>query len=362
MQSRAEVVASSDAARRESAVPENTDYGRVRKIMRMDEQIPLFWHPLRTAGVLLWAVMPFAFMGFFFVLCTIRMLWVVIIPYLLWILMIDDAPNIGKRRLQWLRSSAPFRWMRSYFPISLVKSVDLDPNRSYLFAYHPHGIIGFGAVTSFATEACGFGKMFPGITMHVLTLASNFNMPLYREILLGLGFCSVAKVACERILRKGPGNAILIVVGGAQESLNSRPGELNLTLKRRFGFVRVAIRTGSDLVPVLAFGENDIYMQAENNSGSWLYWFQQKFKSIFMFTIPLIVGRGVMPQHYGIFPYMRPIHVVVGRPIQVPHLANPKNEVVAEVHAQYIRALQGLYDEYKDIYAADRISELRFSE
>lgn len=50
------------------------------------------------------------------------------------------------------------------------------------------------------------------------------------------------------------GRAITIVVGGARESLDAQPHSLRLVLKRRKGFVKLAIRTGADLVPVLAFG------------------------------------------------------------------------------------------------------------
>ena len=54
----------------------------------------------------------------------------------------------------------------------------------------------------------------------------------------------------------GPGSAITIVIGGAEESLHARPGVMELVLKKRHGFIRMAIETGSLLVPILSFGEN----------------------------------------------------------------------------------------------------------
>jgi 2-acylglycerol O-acyltransferase 2 len=56
----------------------------------------------------------------------------------------------------------------------------------------------------------------------------------------------------------GPGSTITIVVGGAAESLSAHPGTADLTLKRRKGFIKLAIRQGADLVPVFSFGENDV--------------------------------------------------------------------------------------------------------
>jgi 2-acylglycerol O-acyltransferase 2 len=72
------------------------------------------------------------------------------------------------------------------------------------------------------------------------------------------GVCSVSKRSCANILSLGPGNAITIVVGGAAESLSAHPGTADLTLKKRFGFIKMAIREGADLVPVFSFGENDV--------------------------------------------------------------------------------------------------------
>ncbi len=69
---------------------------------------------------------------------------------------------------------------------------------------------------------------------------------------------SVSKEACANILSLGPGSAITIVVGGAAESLAAHPGTNDLTLKKRFGFIKMAIREGADLVPVFSFGENDV--------------------------------------------------------------------------------------------------------
>jgi Diacylglycerol acyltransferase len=69
-------------------------------------------------------------------------------------------------------------------------------------------------------------------------------MPFYRDILLALGICSVSKRSCSNILKSGPGNAIAIVVGGAAESLSAHPGTADLTLRKRLGFIKLAIQHG----------------------------------------------------------------------------------------------------------------------
>ena len=54
------------------------------------------------------------------------------------------------------------------------------------------------------------------------------------------------------------GRAIVLVLGGAAESLNAHPGRLELVLRSRKGFVRIALQTGASLVPCLGYGENDL--------------------------------------------------------------------------------------------------------
>jgi Diacylglycerol acyltransferase len=105
---------------------------------------------------------------------------------------------------------------------------------------------------NFANDSTGFSRGFPGVRPHLLTLTSNFTIPFYREILLLLGVCSVSKRSCERILRKGNGSAITIVVGGAAESLSAHPGTADLTLRKRYVLITQCWFMWDGLVDVLA--------------------------------------------------------------------------------------------------------------
>ncbi|KAG4301035.1 hypothetical protein PCK1_002734 [Pneumocystis canis] len=289
----------------------------------------------------------------FFLLCSIPVLW----PF--WIFY-DNSPENGCTRIQWwLRRSKIWKWYCQYFPIELHKTIDLPSNRIYIFGYHPHGIFCLGCFGAFATEGAGFSMIFPGITNFVLTLSSNFHIPFYREYIQALGVQSVSKYSCEQILSKGPGHAITIVLGGAQESLAARPGIIELTLKKRHGFIKMALKMGADLVPVLAFGENDIYNQIQSGPGSRLYKFQQIFKRITKFTIPIFYGRGLLNYDIGFIPWRHPIHCVVGRPIPVIKTDSPSEELINEIQNKYIAELQHIWETWKDIYATDRLCELK---
>ena len=79
------------------------------------------------------------------------------------------------------------RWARDYFPITLIKTADLDTSRNYMLATHPHGIFAMGTFDNFASEATGFGEKFPGIRCHLCTLTQNLWLPFVRGFLMWMG-------------------------------------------------------------------------------------------------------------------------------------------------------------------------------
>lgn len=285
-----------------------------------------------------------------------------IVVYLGWLFFDTAAENGVNRRQTWMRNAKFWRWYVGYFPITLHKTHDLDPKRKYIFGSHPHGIISMGAMGNFATEATGFSKLFPGITNTLLTLSSNFHIPLYRDYLMAMGLASVSKRSCEKTLSRGPGNAITIVIGGAQESLLSQPHTNELVLKKRLGVFKIAMHQGADLVPCYSFGENDVYQQVRNEPGTWLYSFQQIFKKCAGFTVPVFHARGVLNYDFGLVPFRAPINTVVGRPVHVMKNENPTIDELKELQAEYIKALMEIWDRYKDDFAPDRTSDLHFVE
>jgi hypothetical protein len=46
-------------------------------------------------------------------------------------------------------------------------------------------------------------------------------------------------------------------------------------------------------------------------------------------------------------------NVVVGKPIQLPHLESPSSEEVDRYHSLYLQAYQELFNKYKGQYAAE---------
>lgn len=146
----------------------------------------------------------------------------------------------------WARNWKWWSYFRDYFPLKLVKTANLDPEKNYLFCIFPHGVLSTGGFGSFATDALDFPKLFPGMKPHMLTLDGHFMVPFFRELILWLGGCSASAESINYLLNKkrGVGKCAVLVVGGAAESLNCHAGEYKVILKRRKGFVKMAMMNG----------------------------------------------------------------------------------------------------------------------
>ena len=148
------------------------------------------------------------------------------------------------------------------------------------------------------------------------------------------------------------GRAITIVVGGAAESLDAQPNTLRLVLRKRKGFVKLAVREGADLVPVLAFGENELYDQIRPEGHPVIHRVQLVVKKALGFTVPLFFARGVFNYDVGLMPYRRPLNIVVGNPIKVVRATDPDPAYVDRIHGLYIAELERIWDEWRGEFAA----------
>lgn len=145
---------------------------------------------LETFAVLQW-ILSVLFMGLTCVALLVALLftpfyWLTLI-YIAWYVYDYSKPEQGGRRFEWVRRWSLWKHYRDFFPISLIKTCDLDPGKNYIFVVHPHGIIGNGTFGNFATDATGFSELFPGIRPMLLTLNLMFMFPLLRDYLMSFG-------------------------------------------------------------------------------------------------------------------------------------------------------------------------------
>ena len=309
--------------------------------------------------------------------------------YMLWMLFLDSSATSGARNLRSLRTARWWHYYADFFPITLVKTHELDPSQRYVFGYHPHGIISVGAISAFGTEGArtldvsgrwdsghrastkqrGFSTLFRGLRPNLVTLPINFRLPCLRELFLSLGAVNSSVRTFRSVLSRGAGTVLVVVVGGAEESMHVVEGGMQLVLERRKGFVREAISAGACLVPVLAYGENDLYRihgeLAPDSPFAKLTGFVRKYLG---FAIPRFSGRTMLFKSGGLMPLRTPVTVVVGKPLPPPPRPDPSEPFVpvfdkadktrplnedARVldahHKQYVALLKDLYQTTKNV-------------
>ncbi|XP_026224972.1 2-acylglycerol O-acyltransferase 2-A-like [Anabas testudineus] len=67
-------------------------------------------------------------------------------------------------------------------------------------------------------------------------------------------------------------------------------------------------------------------------------------------ALPLIHARGVFQYSFGLIPYRKPIHTVVGKPIPVVQTPSPSSEDINSLHQLYLQSLTDLFEQHKHTY------------
>ena len=124
------------------------------------------------------------------------------------------------------------------------------------------------------------------------------------------------EVLGERLKRRK--GSCVIYVGGMVELFHSTPKRETVFLKKRKGFVKIALRTGADLIPIYSFGNTTVL---------------EAFKSGPLASLSRKVGVSVTV-FWGrwFLPIPKRVKLVYarGRPLGLPHIEHPTDaDVVA---------------------------------
>jgi hypothetical protein len=105
-----------------------------------------------------------------------------------------------------------------------------------------------------------------------------------------------------------------------------------------------------------AHAETDLFDMTSSKGG--VAKMQQTIKKALGFTIPLFYGKGIWLAR-GLLPYQNPVHVVVGRAIDLPQVEEPTQEQIDLYHGKYVESLIQLYNDNKKAVGMSRKNELR---
>lgn len=243
----------------------------------------------------------------------------------------DGSEYTGARYWDWFATHPTWKYLFSYFPAKMVYTTPIDPNKRYIFGSHPHGVLSISHLL-FMCDGCGFHDVSPGKTRRDVAAGVVFMIPVFRELCLWLGCVHASASTARRMLNQQ--RSLLTLPGGMNEQIIAKPGDHTVYIRKRKGFIALALRSGIPLVPIYVFGENDIY-----NTSTSLYSFRLWILRVLRVALPI-------PLH--ILPLRTPLVACVGIPLSVEQTtAEPTEEEINTLHTAYITALQQVFDKNK---------------
>ena len=228
-----------------------------------------------------------------------------------------------------------------------------DKKGQYCIACHPHGTVIFQR-TYWRCDL--INKVFQR-SWRMLAASVLFKIPIVREMTLWFGAVDASKPNCERLLKAGA--SLVVYPGGLDEANLEHKVEgiaPRVVLRTRTGFIRLALKYNTPVIPIFTFGELDAVDAVNLLPQKISKWIQ---KTIRMSTT-IFLGR-----FYSFIPYRVPFHMCIGREIAVKHCPEGTAEDVIDaevrrVHAAYKAELAHIYHSNKKLYGYER-RELVFS-
>lgn len=242
-------------------------------------------------------------------------------------------------------SQYPAKWIMScaeeYFGLQTVfedEDAIRNSEKAIIFAMEPHDMLPF-SVFAFSP----YLKRVPGKRNSALMSSAVFSLPFIKQVYTWVGGNPVDKKTF--MSRLGKNLAVSFVPGGVQEVTltdPNKPNEIILFLKKRKGFIKIALKTGSPIVPVFSFGL----------VGCYKYYLPQgklmtKFARLIGFLPVIFWGRFGIPM--GI-PHPNLITLVFGEVIQVPKEEEPTQESIDKYHALVVTRMEELFERHKEKY------------
>lgn len=208
------------------------------------------------------------------------------------------------------------------------------PEGQNIYMFHPHGLFSTSHFFHIGTHLTSWKERnIKGTVISWLRL-----FPFGPE-LLEIIHCVPSRYKEMKSVLEG-GESLSVTLGGVREILYTEPGKLRLSIARKEGIFRMAIETGTPLVPCLTYGENEIFEFSK------MYGLEviNKFLSNWGVCIPLPTWESCKRwKHFLLHGSKTPIRTVIGPVVDVgsARIATPRE--IVELREKYFAALQDLY-------------------
>jgi hypothetical protein len=133
--------------------------------------------------------------------------------------------------------------------------------------------------------------------------------------------------------------SVSIILGGAQELLSMNGTNYNFVIKSRSGIFKLALETGTPLVPFITYGEQELFIPLIN---------QDLNRFIYKLTGTLLLLPTISTFMNWITLYntsLTKIKSYSGKPISVKKIVSPTDKDIDTIRTEYIKAVEELFKE-----------------
>ena len=253
------------------------------------------------------------------------------------------------------------RWCRVFFPDevarfeknvrgSLLVEVGAEDTDPAVYVFHPHGMFAVAPAIHTLTELTDW----PIRGMKMAAASWLFWFPIAGEVLEAAGGIPAKYETMKETLVEG--KSLAVAVGGIDEILELTPGRMRLALSRRRGIFKMALETGTALVPVLTYGENELYQPV---SWKWLDTLNRRLVPWgACFPVPSL-GSCLNWLRLVDRPLRSPVRTVIGSRLDVEKVEGVVEEAEIEaLRKRYVAALRELYAETRPSDYAEELEIL----
>jgi len=236
----------------------------------------------------------------------------------------------------------------NYFNPGLIESISQNirssleieypegtPEAKNIFIFHPHGVLSIANTFHVGTTLTDWATRPIKATM----IDSIFWLPFAKELLEKLNVVGSKYESMKAVLDEG--QSLTVCLGGVKEILYTEPHTMKLSIKNKRGVFKLALQTGTPLVPVISYGENELF---EILDAPWLRPIQSMMIQYGLY-LPIPTMKSCR-SWFGIpwEPLKNPIRTVVGSPIKVTQVAEPSDKEIIDLRETYFKALTELYE------------------
>lgn len=223
--------------------------------------------------------------------------------------------------------------IRKSFTVSY--STEITKEEPHIYLFHPHGLFTVSHYLHTGTRMTDWKDTnSKGTALHVI-----WWLPFGKEIMEQHNFVPSNYVDMKHVLDSK--KSLSVTLGGVREMPMACDNKIILNILKKRGIFKMALETGVSLVPVMVYGENEIYQQSDN----WLLRRLNEFLLSYNLYLPIPKWKSYLTW-WSLFhkPLAHPVRTYVGAPISVTKKEIPTEEDIVALREKYFLELHKLYE------------------